>query len=124
MSTNIEDFHSITIPWKGADGNMTEETVLLKKQLKFGEFGAIIKKGGFDLETKSIKDVNAFMITLIQFAIHKAPFDHKRVENILDLDTSVAMKIFTEALSALPLTELSKDLGVTIPDSLQSQQTS
>lgn len=117
MST--EEFHRMTIPWKGQNGEITDEEVLLKTSLKFGEFGKILKNGGFNLETKSINDVQAFMVTLIQLAIHKAPFDHNRVENILALDTVVAMKIFSEALSALPLAELSQDLGITVPSSLQ-----
>ena len=119
-----EEFHRITIPWKGLDGVTAEAEVLLKKTLKFGEFGRIFKKGGFDLATQSITDIEAFMVTLIQFAIHTAPFDHNRVENILELDTEVAMKIFTEALSALPLAKLSQNLGIKVPDSLQKTQTS
>jgi len=117
-----EEFHHITIPWKGTDGTITDEEVLLKKNLKFGEFGMILKKGGFNLETKSINDVQAFMVTILQLAIYKAPFDPKRVENILALDTPVAMKIFSEALSALPLAELSQDFGIQVPDSLQKTQ--
>lgn len=117
MST--EEFHSMTIPWKQTDGTIRDETVLLKKSLKFGEFGKIIKTSGFNFETQSIDDLQGFMTSLLQFSIHKAPFDPKRVENILDLDTAVAMKIFTEAISALPLAELSQGLGVQLPDSLQ-----
>jgi len=113
---SVEEFHKITIPWKESDGVIREKEVLLKKTLKFGEFGAIFKKGGFDLQTQSITDIQAFMVTLIQFAIHEAPFDPKIVDNILQLDTPVAMKIFTEALSALPLAELSQDLGIKVPD--------
>lgn len=120
MST--EEFHRITIPWKGPSGTITDEEVLLKRNLKFGEFGKILKNGGFNLETKSINDVQAFMTTLIQLAIAKAPFDHNRVENILELDTEVAMKIFSEALSALPLAKLSQDLGIEVPSSLQKTQ--
>lgn len=121
MST--EEFHRMTIPWKGTDGTVTDKEVLLKKSLKFGEFGKIIKTSGFNFETQSINDLEGFMVSLMQFAIHSAPFDHKRVENIMDLDTVVAMKIFTEAVSALPLAELSQGLGVKLPDSLQKTPT-
>lgn len=113
MST--EEFKTIKIQYKGA-----EHDVQLRQSLKFGEFGLLMKRSGFDIATNSVKDVQAFMTNLIQFTVHKAPFDHKDVKNILDLDTKVAMKIFTEALSALPLSEISADLGVNLPDSLQN----
>ena len=77
---SVEEFHRMTIPWKGTDGVITETEILLKKTLKFGEFGAIFKKGGFDLATQSITDIQAFMVTLIQFSVHSAPFDPKLVD--------------------------------------------
>ena len=118
---SVEEFHSMTIPWKGPDGVEEQAEVLLKKKLNFGEFSSILKKGGFDLAKQTITDLQAFMITILQFSIHKAPFDHRKVDNILALDTPIAMKIFSEALSALPLAELSQDFGIKVPDSLLNQ---
>ena len=43
MST--EEFHRMTIPWKGTNGEIADEEVLLKTNLKFGEFGKILKNG-------------------------------------------------------------------------------
>lgn len=112
------EFNSVTIPWKGTDGIITDQQVLLKKSLKFGDFGIIIKKSGFNMETSGVEDPHAFMVTLIQLAVEKAPFDQKQVEQVLDLDGNVAMTIFKEALKSLPLGQLSEGLGINLPDSL------
>ncbi len=116
-----EEFHTITIPWKGPDNTIIQEEVLLKKELTFGDFTNILTKGGFNIETKSVNNIQAFMIGLLQATIKKAPFDPKQVENILGLPTSVAWKIFQEALSLLPLGDLGV-LGET-QDSHQKPQT-
>jgi len=106
-----EEFHSITIPWKGTDGTITEEEVTYKTSLKGHEIFKILRVGKLGIDGQS-GDLSALLTTLTQMAITKAPFDHKDVNNLLTLDGKILFKVIGGALKAIPLEEYFQDLGL------------
>lgn len=106
-----QEFHSITIPWKGTDGIITEQEVVYKTSLKGHEIFKILRVGKLGIDGQA-GDLSALLTTLTQMAIEKAPFDHKEVGNLLELDGKILFKIIGGALKAIPLEEYFQDLGL------------
>lgn len=119
LDMSMEGFHSITIPWKGTDNITTEQEILFKRTLKGYEIFKILQVGKLGVDG-TMKDISSLLLTLTQMAIHKAPFDHKIADNLLQLDADILFKIIGGALKAIPLEKYFQDLG--IESSLQLQE--
>lgn len=106
-----EEFYTIKIPWKNSAGVDTEEEVIFKRSLKGFEVMKLLQAGKLDTEG-NLQDITSLLSTLTQMTITKAPFDHKNINTLLDLDAKILFKIIGGVMEAIPLEEYFKDLNL------------